>query len=288
MHENSLLKNEKFSFKVEYISANTPVISNMPRPHFHDYYEIYYYLGDEMTYFIENESLIIKKHDLIFVNKYVYHRTFYSMGKSNNRINVTFDYNDLSPYVDSKIINRIEALFKNHRYRCIKHEDLQRINDIFKFMKYYSTAKNNELSFSHCKIMLIDLLMSVVEISEENGFEIEGGEKSESQKRIEHVIEYINDHYDENLSLSFLSEKFFVSKYHLSHLFKSTVGIGITEFINRKRLSQANKLLRYTNKKITEIATLSGFNNMSHFLKQYKNLYKMTPKEYRAKLSGEL
>ncbi|NLC67425.1 MAG: helix-turn-helix transcriptional regulator [Clostridiaceae bacterium] len=59
---------------------------------------------------------------------------------------------------------------------------------------------------------------------------------------------------------------FYISQFHLCHTFKDITGISIMEFINRKRLVEAKKLLKYTNLSITDISNMVGFNSVSRFI----------------------
>ena len=72
-----------------------------------------------------------------------------------------------------------------------------------------------------------------------------------------------------------------MSTAYFSHLFKVIMGISVTDFINRIRISKAIQLLNESEYNITEICFLVGFNNLSHFIKIFKRSVGMTPSEFK-------
>lgn len=71
---------------------------------------------------------------------------------------------------------------------------------------------------------------------------------------IETVIDYIESHLDEKLDLEKVSEAVHYSKYHLHRMFTNTVGMTIHDYVQRRQLTEAAKLLVFSSKPIIEIA----------------------------------
>ena len=91
------------------------------------------------------------------------------------------------------------------------------------------------------------------------------------------VIMYINEHLSETITLDFLSEKFFINKYHLCKLFKKNTGYTLSQYINHKRILLVREL-HTQGQSLLEASTNAGFNNYSHFYRQYVKKTGMTPK----------
>ena len=87
----------------------------------------------------------------------------------------------------------------------------------------------------------------------------------------------IENHYNEKISLDFLSDMFFIDKFHLCHTFRKETGMTIIDFINQKRITQAGILLKGTNKSVNEISTLVGFPNQNYFGVVFKKQYGKSP-----------
>lgn len=103
-------------------------------------------------------------------------------------------------------------------------------------------------------------------------------------EQIRELIDYINNNYQKNLSIDFLSQFMGYSKTHFMAVFKQHAGTSCTEFIIQVRLNKACDLLMNTSDPILEIATAVGFNNLSNFNRQFKRYYELTPSQYRKQL----
>jgi len=94
------------------------------------------------------------------------------------------------------------------------------------------------------------------------------------------LVEYIEEHLEEELSLEKLSEEFYVSKYHIAHVFKDYIGLSIHQFITKKRLALCQEAIR-ANMNITDVYHMYGFGDYSSFYRAFKKEYGISPKEYR-------
>ena len=83
--------------------------------------------------------------------------------------------------------------------------------------------------------------------------------------RIEAVIDYIEGHLDGKLELETVAEAVHYSKYHLHRLFTSTAGMTIHDYVQRRQLTEAAKLLVFSDKPIIEIALICGYESQQSF-----------------------
>ncbi|MDE7207415.1 MAG: AraC family transcriptional regulator [Lachnospiraceae bacterium] len=95
------------------------------------------------------------------------------------------------------------------------------------------------------------------------------------------VIDYIEKNLFEKLNLETVSNAMHYSKYHLHHMFSETVGITIHDYILRRKLTEAAKLLVFSDKTIIDIALISGYESQQAFTLVFKELYKKTPNQFR-------
>lgn len=98
---------------------------------------------------------------------------------------------------------------------------------------------------------------------------------------IQKVINHIDMNLSQSLSLRHLSNLFSINPSYLSTLFKKEMGITITEFINRQKIRYAIALLNKTDAQIQNIASQVGIDDVNYFIKVFKKINGMTPKEYR-------
>ncbi|WP_099204086.1 response regulator transcription factor [Scatolibacter rhodanostii] len=98
------------------------------------------------------------------------------------------------------------------------------------------------------------------------------------------IRQYIDASFmDNELGTNKLSKEFSISLGYLSASYKKEHGITISKYIIFKRMEYATKLLKETTFSVSEIAETCGFNNLSYFMRLFKNTYAITPSQYRAR-----
>lgn len=100
-------------------------------------------------------------------------------------------------------------------------------------------------------------------------------------KNVIAAIEYIESHLHEKLNLETIAEALHYSKYHLHRMFTGTVGVTIQTYVQRRRLTEAAKLLVFSHKPILEIALTAGYGSQQSFTDSFRAMYKKAPNQYR-------
>ena len=121
------------------------------------------------------------------------------------------------------------------------------------------------------KSKIIDLVYKLSRISE--GTEA----KRPNTEHIKSILKYINDNITSNMSLEDIASHFYMSKYHLCHIFKQHTGLTVTKYINRKRLLLVRELYS-EGKNLIEASEEAGFGDYSGFYKIYVKEYAQSPR----------
>ena len=97
---------------------------------------------------------------------------------------------------------------------------------------------------------------------------------------MQNLLTYIDEHYSENITLSFAAERMNFSESHFSKVFKKLVGINFVTYINAVRIEQAAAMLKTSGAKITDIAMHCGFGNVRSFNRTFKEFTGYTPSQF--------
>lgn len=266
-------------FKAYYVKGRDFTLQrNMP-DHYHGHYEIYYFLGDSMTFFLDDSPMRLKKNDLVLVDRHVYHRTFYYPKTVHDRVNISFDTDDII-IPDEGIVKSIEELFAKPRLSTDNPAINQKIHDDIRRL-CECVSGHGGIKELKARVILSELLLDLLGISHLFKSHGTGLGLNTTEKKVQDITAFINSNYSKPLTLNSISKKFFVSKYYLCHVFKRITGMTVNAFLNRKRLLEAEILLRHTDYRISDISHRTGFNSHSHFIRQFKKHYGCTPGEYR-------
>ena len=98
---------------------------------------------------------------------------------------------------------------------------------------------------------------------------------------VQESIEYIEKHYQQQMSVGDISRALGTSTSYLSRIFKESTGETIIRTINNKRIEKAKTYLAETDYKVYEVADILGFENVTYFSRFFKKHTGMSPKEYK-------
>lgn len=94
------------------------------------------------------------------------------------------------------------------------------------------------------------------------------------------LLSYMEEHYNENITLEYAAEQMNFSPSHFSKIFKRLTGINFVNYVNMLRVEKAMELLQSTPKKMTEIGLSCGFNNVRTFNRVFKEVTGYTPSQF--------
>jgi AraC-like DNA-binding protein len=246
--------------------------------HHHDFYECYLFLSGDVTYLIEGKSYRLTPGDIVLVNSKELHQAFInSKDAAYDRfvlwLNPSFlaelstDAVDLTRCFESSLrknVLRVDYEWQqNIRILMNKLISLERFQGIGQELLY--RAYITELMVYINNLAFSEELRVHVEVKKSN--------------LIEQILEYIDAHIDEDITIDELAEYTFLSKFHLSREFKKHTGTTLHRYILQKKLIAAKELI-LRDIPITHVYEQCGFGDYSNFFRAFKNEYGMTPKQY--------
>lgn len=108
-----------------------------------------------------------------------------------------------------------------------------------------------------------------------------GSNESKKNPHIEKCKDYIFSHLHDRITIDLLATELGYNADYLSHLFKESEGIGLSQYIIREKITRARNLLTYSDYSYSEIASYLGFASQSHFGKHFRKITGYTPRQYR-------
>lgn len=248
--------------------------------HTHDYYEFYFFLEGAVAMYIDGVPHPLTPGDVILIPPGVPH---HAMGLNPEKIYRRFVFWISRDFLEqlkssSNCYGYLTTLAMEHR-RFIHHYDTIALHSlqarIFRLIEeLHSERFGREEKVKLCVSELILHLNRTV-------YEAEHPDVPHEEHRLyENLIQYIERHLDEKLTLDHLAGIFYVNKYHIAHIFKENLGISVHQYILKKRLSMCRDAI-LSNASISRVYLLYGFRDYSTFYRAFKREFGISPKECR-------
>lgn len=250
--------------------------ANMNDFHSHSFYELYYLLSGDRDYYIGSEIFHITEGTLVAIAPYVPHKT---EGSVYNRYLISFEKDYLSSSdleLLGNIINRKVLVFDKATSIILENLLNEMIIENRNKLDYYEDIITSELT------KLFSLALRSGKAIEESRLIRDNNIKSEI---IIKVINYINNNLSEKLTVEILSEKFFISKSHLSRKFKQIIKQNISKYILISRLNMAIKLIKSTTSSMQQIAEEVGFLSSNYMNSVFRKNLNISPLKYRTNMT---
>jgi AraC-like DNA-binding protein len=253
---------------------------NMMSNHYHDAYEVYYLLEGERDYFIKGRTYHIQKGDLILIDVNELHKTMDAPFSIHERILLNFKKDFLSPELQNLSSTDLFACFhQNNNLLQLSSEGQDFIKDLLLKMVAENDSARHDSTF-YLQVLLCEFLIFLNrQINQKSTANFPF--PNPIHQKISEIVDYLNDNYQQNLTLGLISKRFMISKYYLSRMFKEVTGFTLIEYLNSIRTKQAQKMLRTTAFNVTTISETVGFDSITHFGRVFKTITGSSPLQYR-------
>lgn len=277
-YENKKHGTEDFPLQYYYVDKDYPEYV-MPL-HWHNEFEIIHIISGKFTLFVQNTEYHINQGEIAFINCGFLHRGIPENCKYEVAV---FDINMLcrnkgdavSPYFypimsgektiktlihpieDQKLSSSITAFFNLIHYKS----------------EYYEISSLGLLYNIFCELYLYDKIENKPQ-----------SKKSKSKfDEIEGLLKWIENHYNEKITLGDLAAECGLNKKYLCRIFKEFTGNTPIVYLNKIRIESACREMAVHKKTVTEAAVECGFNDSAYFTRVFKKIKGITPKAYIAK-----
>ena len=254
--------------------------------HWHHEVEFIYFSEGSVFCFAGEDRIEMRQGSGIFINSGVLHR--FEAQESAWAPNIVF-----SPYLLAA-----EDTFVYHKYimpvisSSVPYQVLepqtgwqeQILQILLQIFDLQETGEDCELSTVRMLLEIWELLAGNMDLSA-------GGSRlrrlTHKQAKLQTMMQFIHDHYMEEITLEQIAASASLSKGGALHIFRSGIHISPVAYLIRHRLAQAAEQLQATQKSISSIAADTGFSDAGYFCRKFRQQYHMSASAYRQKKWGK-
>lgn len=236
-------------------------------PHAHNYTELFYIIGGDGMFQIDDDLFPVSANQLIVVNPNVIHTE------------VGYDSRPLE-----YIVIGVEGLEvrspegQDGRFSVFAFSGPDEI--LMCMQNILRELQNRELEYETACQSYMEIL--VIRLNRKAEFSFSPvAEKPAASRQCASIHHYIESHYKEKLTLDLLAEEANVNKYYLAHAFKQEFGISPINYMNICRINEGKRLLTETDLTLIQISGMLGFSSGSYFSQAFRRVEGISPLEYR-------
>ena len=283
-----MIKNETVNSNIPNVPVHICVGNSLAKkgqrfsmPHIHGEIELLYVTSGAFKACNDEVSVTAQKGEIIFINSRVVHETF-SVADGTNSVLIQFDISEMSQNHlknASKYLHRFLTTDSCPMY-VFKNGD--GATDEMRFFVDEIVRETTEKKRSYemyigADIFKISAILSRYKIVRDENIYFD----SDTIERVLPVLNYIDTHYREEISLDDLSRTINLNRYYFCRLFKRATNSTFTEYLNFVRVCKAEKRIISGSENISEISMDVGFSSVSYFNRIFKKYKGCTPSSYK-------
>jgi len=242
--------------------------------HYHDFCKLVLLVSGQGEYTVEDRHYSLRAGDILLIGSGQIHRPEFSEG---------LEYERFIFYISPEFLGKqstedcnLEDLFDGIYGHVLRLEE-RRYQKVFSLVEMLEEELKKD-SFGKSVLgnsLLLQLLVRVGRYRDKGQLHM-AERQSVSDERIKRMLIFMENHLSEELSVEFLAEQFFISRYHLMRLFKKETGQSLYDYLTERRLFFARELIRQ-GVPATESYFQAGFGSYSSFTRAYGKRFGTTP-----------
>ncbi len=245
--------------------------------HFHEEYELVLSVRAANQCFLHDTGYPFADRTLIFIPARLLHIIKYKPGTPYTRYVANFSREFVSATLEAMGCPALLEELSSADCLCVQlsHQQYFTIHGLFQSLHH--CRQSGELPAARGYLSL--LLLEADRLLKEHSVRIPQG-VSAPGKLVRSVVRYLDENFAQEISLEELARRFFVSKYYLCHIFQAVTGSGVVDYLQCRRILEAQKLLMQ-GMSSREAAAQCGFRSMQHFYRVFRRVTGGPPGQYR-------
>lgn len=253
--------------------------------HWHEEMEIIYVIEGNINITIQNNEYTVHKNEIALIAP----ESIHSIRQHNDEpavyFNILFRFSMLSG--GEEAICKKKYLDPIYERKFIMPEYLDDSNPIKSELEplINNLTDINWPDGNKNELLIKARLLEIMHIIKNHCKKAQGDEKNanEVNRKIKKSLIYLETNYHENITIAQIAKVSNFSESYFSKLFRQLTGSSFTRYLKDYRLERAAQMLRNSDSRVSDVAFLVGFNNLSYFTRAFKTKYKINPKAYKEK-----
>ena len=251
-------------------------------PHTHEFIEIMFCVEGKSLQLIDDVSYEIKRGSLLFINYKQVHEikntggcVYYNILINPALFGQTFANSENAfELLSLSTFNELSEVDTSISFICFDEKETEKIESLISVM--FEEQRMKDSNYTDVIRGLLSALLVFVFRKMSDGIG-----KAQKIKIPVEIIDYIDRHYNEKITLEDLSSRCFYNPSYFSKIFKECYGVNLSDYIIKKRVENAEKLLAETNMPIEKICDTCGYTDKALFYKHFKKVRGITPGKIR-------
>ena len=249
------------------IAQVTGVNDNMSQSHYHDYFELYFLDSGERYHLMDDKLFKLQAGDCILFPPQTMHRSYGDQDMAFSRVVL---------YFRPKTITSADLLHKLLHSQVVYRPDSQELHQLRRIIYAMEEEQHSHLDcHDECMQSLLNLIMvQLLRMNQESTGILR-------ETRVTKVIQYIHNHYAEDITLKDLSERFYVSEYYLCREFKEKYQAHDRGVYQADPHHERQTALHGNGPECHRSRQRNRVFNLTHFNRVFREVADVTPSEYR-------
>ncbi len=256
--------------------------------HSHPHYEIFFFHSGRCNYVIGPNVYSLLPGDLILMHGMTLHTPNPDTRVPYVRSMIHFQPEFLHEFMNRKYIAPLLRPFEELRnYRMQTGARKDEVERLLADMAALQDSPE-ERAYERFLLRFIDLLYVVGELCRSPmAADAVDGARPEREHHVQRVIDFIESHYAEDVSMEDVERELHVSRHYLARVFKAWTGWTVFQFLYQRRINQAKTLFFIDGElSVSEVSERVGFKHLSHFSRVFKQWEGCAPEQYKRSLAA--
>lgn len=241
--------------------------------HYHEHYELYYFIEGDADYMVEGKEYHLTPHSLLLLSPYSFHGVRVNSSAPYTRFYIYFSPEIFPPEQRDLLLSAFPENRKNS-----PQEVFYEHTEAYQLLTYLTHLSESQQQSEELRTQYFDIYTSALlaQINVMSQALHPSPVTNKAPKIIREVLRYLNEHLAENITLDELAQRFYISKHYLNRAFKKATGTTVIDYLIYKRTIRARQLI-HNGLNATDACIQAGFNDYSVFYRAYKKTFGCSP-----------